>query len=65
MFITLGMLSVPFQATLGALAFVAVMIGLFLMFVARPLSVLVSLAGNGLGSKLLTLHRAPPCWGWG
>ncbi len=48
MFITLGMLSVPFQATLGDLALVAVMIGLFLMFVARPLSVFVSLAGSGI-----------------
>jgi len=48
MFVTLGMLSVPFQATLGSLALVAVIIGLFLMFVARPVSVWVSLAGSGI-----------------
>jgi cell volume regulation protein A len=48
MFITLGMLSVPFQATLGDLALVAVMIGLFLMLVARPVSVFVSLLGSGI-----------------
>ena len=48
MFVTLGMLSVPFQATLGSLALVAVIIGLFLMFVARPVGVWVSLAGSGI-----------------
>ncbi|APB34708.1 sodium/hydrogen exchanger [Gloeomargarita lithophora Alchichica-D10] len=48
MFVTLGMLSVPYQATLGSLALVAVIIGLFLMFVARPVSVFVSLAGSGI-----------------
>ncbi len=43
MFLTLGMLSVPYQAELSALAAVAVVISLFLMFVARPLSVFISL----------------------
>lgn len=43
MFLTLGMLSVPYRAELSALASVAMAISLFLMFVARPISVFVSL----------------------
>ena len=43
MFLTLGMLSVPYRAELPALASVAMAISLFLMFVARPISVFVSL----------------------
>ncbi|BBL60371.1 potassium/proton antiporter [Methylomonas koyamae] len=43
MFLTLGMLSVPYRAELPALASVAVAISLFLMFVARPASVFISL----------------------
>ena len=44
MFLTLGMLSVPYQAELFSIASVAFAIALFLIFVARPISVLVSLA---------------------
>jgi cell volume regulation protein A len=44
MFLTLGMLSVPYQAELFSIASVAFAIALFLMFVARPISVFVSLA---------------------
>lgn len=44
MFLTLGMLSVPYQAELFSIASVALAIALFLMFVARPISVFVSLA---------------------
>lgn len=44
MFLTLGMLSVPYQAELSSIASVALVISLFLMFVARPISVFVSLA---------------------
>ncbi|MDP3333316.1 MAG: potassium/proton antiporter [Methylococcaceae bacterium] len=43
MFLTLGMLSVPYSAELSSLASVAVAISLFLMFVARPVSVFISL----------------------
>ncbi|WP_445367550.1 potassium/proton antiporter [Methylomonas sp. BW4-1] len=43
MFLTLGMLSVPYRAELSSLASVAVAISLFLMFVARPVSVFISL----------------------
>lgn len=43
MFLTLGMLSVPYRAELSSLASVAVAISLFLMFVARPASVFISL----------------------
>ncbi|QSB01447.1 potassium/proton antiporter [Methylomonas sp. EFPC1] len=43
MFLTLGMLSVPYRAELSSLASVAVAISLFLMFVARPVSVFMSL----------------------
>jgi len=43
MFLTLGMLSVPYRAELSSLARVAVAISLFLMFVARPVSVFISL----------------------
>lgn len=44
MFVTLGMLSVPYRAELSTLAAVAVAISLFLMFVARPISIFASLA---------------------
>ena len=44
MFLTLGMLTVPYQAKLSSIASVALVISLFLMFVARPISVFVSLA---------------------
>ncbi|HAZ46817.1 MAG TPA: potassium/proton antiporter [Cyanobacteria bacterium UBA11369] len=44
MFLTLGMLSVPYQAELFSIASVAFAIALFLIFVARPISVFVSLA---------------------
>lgn len=44
MFMTLGMLSVPYSAGLTELAKVAVAISLFLMFFARPMSVLIGLA---------------------
>lgn len=55
MFLTLGMLSVPYRAELSALASVAVVISLFLMFVARPVSVFISLfwAKIGIKEKLL------------
>lgn len=55
MFLTLGMLSVPYKAELPSLAGVAIAISLFLMFVARPLSVFISLfwAKIGLKQKLL------------
>ncbi|WFP49688.1 potassium/proton antiporter [Methylomonas sp. EFPC3] len=51
MFLTLGMLSVPYGAELPALASVAVAISLFLMFVARPVSVFVSLCWADIGFK--------------
>jgi cell volume regulation protein A len=44
MFLTLGMLSVPYRAELSSLASVAVVISLFLMIVARPASIFISLA---------------------
>lgn len=44
MFLTLGMLSVPYSAEFSSLAGVAIAISLFLMFVARPVSIFVSLA---------------------
>lgn len=44
MFLTLGMLSVPYRAELSSLASVAVVISLFLMIVARPISIFISLA---------------------
>ena len=55
MFLTLGMLSVPYKAELPSLAGVAIVISLFLMFVARPVSVFMSLfwAKIGLKQKLL------------
>jgi cell volume regulation protein A len=46
MFLTLGMLSIPYQAKLSALASVAVVISLFLIFVARPASIFISLIGS-------------------
>ncbi len=46
MFLTLGMLSIPYQAELSALAGVAVVISLFLIFFARPASVFISLIGT-------------------
>ena len=51
MFLTLGMLSVPYRAELSSLASVAVVISLFLMFVARPLSVFISLFWARIGFK--------------
>ncbi|MBW4465142.1 MAG: potassium/proton antiporter [Pegethrix bostrychoides GSE-TBD4-15B] len=48
MFLTLGMLSVPFDADLLPLTAVAVVISLFLMLVARPISVLISLSWTDL-----------------
>lgn len=51
MFLTLGMLSVPYHAELSSLASVAVVISLFLMFVARPLSVFISLFWVRMGFK--------------
>nr|RNJ66479.1 MAG: hypothetical protein EDM05_25360 [Leptolyngbya sp. IPPAS B-1204] len=51
MFLTLGMLSVPFQAELSAVATVAIVISLFLMFVARPLSVFISPAWTTMPFK--------------
>lgn len=51
MFLTLGMLSVPYHAELSALAAVAIVISLFLMFVARPLSVFISLFWTKMGFK--------------
>ncbi len=48
MFLTLGMLSVPFEADLLPLTLVAVVISLFLMLVARPISVLLSLCWTDL-----------------
>ncbi|QPK62996.1 potassium/proton antiporter [Methylomonas sp. LL1] len=51
MFLTLGMLSVPYRAELSSLASVAVVISLFLMFVARPVSVFISLFWARLGFK--------------
>lgn len=51
MFLTLGMLSVPYRAELSSLASVAVVISLFLMFVARPISVFVSLLWAKIGFK--------------
>jgi cell volume regulation protein A len=51
MFLTLGMLSVPYRAELSSLASVAVAISLFLMFVARPLSVFISLFWAKIGFK--------------
>ncbi len=44
MFLTLGLLFVPYQTELYSVASVAAIISLFLMFVARPISVFVSLA---------------------
>jgi len=43
MFLTLGMLSVPYKAELPSLAGVALVISFFLMFVARPVSVFMCL----------------------
>ena len=51
MFLTLGMLSVPYRAELSSLASVAVAISLFLMFVARPVSVFISLFWAKIGFK--------------
>ncbi|OAH96427.1 potassium/proton antiporter [Methylomonas methanica] len=51
MFLTLGMLSVPYRAELSSLASVAVAISLFLMFVARPVSVFISLFWANIGFK--------------
>lgn len=51
MFLTLGMLSVPYRAELSSLASVAVVISLFLMFVARPVSVFISLFWVRIGFK--------------
>ncbi len=51
MFLTLGMLSVPYRAELSSLASVAVAISLFLMFVARPVSVFISLFWDKIGFK--------------
>lgn len=51
MFLTLGMLSVPYRAELSSLASVAVAISLFLMFVARPVSVFISLFRAKIGFK--------------
>ncbi|MDD2758885.1 MAG: potassium/proton antiporter [Methylomonas sp.] len=51
MFLTLGMLSVPYRAELSSLTSVAVVISLFLMFVARPLSVFISLCWVKIGFK--------------
>ncbi|MCQ8117509.1 potassium/proton antiporter [Methylomonas rosea] len=51
MFLTLGMLSVPYRAELSSLASVAVAISLFLMFVARPVSVFTSLFWAKIGFK--------------
>ncbi|MGZ0080511.1 potassium/proton antiporter [Methylomonas sp. YC3] len=51
MFLTLGMLSVPYRAELSSLASVAVAISLFLMFVARPVSVFISLFWARIGFK--------------
>ncbi len=48
MFLTLGMLSIPYLAKLSALASVAIAISLFLMFIARPLSVFASLAWTNM-----------------
>ncbi|MBD2577635.1 potassium/proton antiporter [Oscillatoria sp. FACHB-1406] len=55
MFLSLGMLAVPFQAQLSTLAGVAISIGLFMMFVARPLGVFISLLGTKMtfSEKLL------------
>ncbi|ACK71671.1 sodium/hydrogen exchanger [Gloeothece citriformis PCC 7424] len=51
MFLTLGMLSVPYSAELSSLASVAIVISLFLMFVARPLSIFISLAWTKIPFK--------------
>jgi potassium/hydrogen antiporter len=51
MFLTLGMLTVPYQAKLSSLASVAIVISLFLMFVARPVSVFVSLAWTNMSVR--------------
>lgn len=51
MFLTLGMLSVPHSAELSSLASVAVAVSLFLMFVARPLSVFISLSWSKISIK--------------
>ncbi len=51
MFLTLGMLSVPYRAELSSLASVAMAISLFLMFVARPVSVFISLFWAKIGFK--------------
>lgn len=45
------MLTVPYQAKLSSLASVAVVISLFLMFVARPVSVFVSLAWTDMSVR--------------
>lgn len=44
MFLTLGMLSVPYRAELSSITSVALIISLFLILVARPISVFISLA---------------------